>query len=246
MKFDPWTFVFQIINFGVLLLILKRVLYKPVREIMEKRRALAVRTQQEAENALREAQELQAKNQAEMQTMQAQRARMIEEMKTEVAQQRQKLLAEADLEVQRHIDKKQALFANEKARLATEVKEQAADTVLQYATNILKDIADVDLHRALCRRLVDEMENLGVELRGETGPDGVLNVNITSAYPLCEEEELSLREGLENTTGCRVNFNTIIDQELLAGVKLLVSDRCYDASLNGQLVAFTTKLRENV
>ena len=246
MKFDPWTFVFQIINFGVLLLVLKRVLYKPVQEIMERRRALAVRTQQEAEDARKEARELQAKNQAEMQTMQSERARMIEEMKTEVAQQRQKLLAEADLEVQRHIDKKQALFATKKARLAIEVKEQAADAVMQFATNILSDIADTDLHRALFRRLLDEMDNLRAELRGETGADGVLNVDITSAYPLGEGEEGSLRERLENTAGCRVILNTTIDRNLLAGIKILVGDRCYDSSLNGQLVAFTTKVKESV
>ncbi|MEJ2315268.1 MAG: F0F1 ATP synthase subunit delta [Nitrospirota bacterium] len=38
MKFDLWTFLFQIVNFVVLLYILKRLLFKPIREIMEKRR----------------------------------------------------------------------------------------------------------------------------------------------------------------------------------------------------------------
>ena len=35
MKFDIWTFLFQIINFVVLLFILKRILYRPVKEIIE-------------------------------------------------------------------------------------------------------------------------------------------------------------------------------------------------------------------
>jgi F-type H+-transporting ATPase subunit b len=245
MKFDLWTFAFQIINFGVLLLILKRVLYKPVREIMEKRRALAVRTQKEAENARREAEELLAKNQAEMQRLQTQRARMMEEMKTEIAQQRQKLLAETDLEVQRHIDKERALFATEKAHQTTEIKEQAKATVTLFAANILKGIVDEDLHRALCRRLAEQMETISTELRDETGADDVLKVDVSSAYPLSEDEEHSLRAGLEKTTGRRVVISTNTDQELLAGAKIMAGDRYYDASLSGQLTAFTTKVRKN-
>ena len=245
MKFDLWTFAFQIINFGVLLLILKRVLYRPVRDIMEKRRALAVKTQEDAENALREAEELLANNQAEMQKLQTQRSRMMEEMKTEIAQQRQKLLTETDLDVQRHIDKERALFATEKAHQTAEIQEQATATVTLFASQILKGIVDADLHRALYRRLAEQMEAIGTELRDQAGADDVLTVDVASAYPLSEEEEHSLRAELEKTTGRRVVINAITDQELLAGVKLMAGDRCYDASLRGQLNAFTTKVRKN-
>jgi F-type H+-transporting ATPase subunit b len=245
MKFDPWTFVFQIINFGVLLLILKRVLYRPLREIMEKRRALAVRTQEEAEEARRTAQELQVTNQAEMQRLQTQQAAMMEKMREEVVQQRQKLLAEANLEVQRHIDRERSLFATEKARRTKEVEEQAMATVALFATSLLKDIADADLHRALCRRLAAEMEKISPELGGATGVDGVLMVDVASAYPLSEGEQHSLQEGLENATGCRVTLRTTTARELLAGAKIMAGDWCYDGSLSGQLTAFTTKMRKN-
>jgi F-type H+-transporting ATPase subunit b len=245
MKFDLWTFAFQIINFGVLLLILKRVLYRPVRDIMEKRRALAVKTQEDAENARREAEELLVKNQAEMQKLQNQRSRMMEEMKTEIAHQRQKLLTETDLDVQRHIDKERALFATEKAHQTTEIQEQATATVALFASQILKGIVDADLHRALYRRLAEQMDAISTELRDQAGAVDVLTVDVASAYPLSAEEEHCLRAGLEKTTGRRVVISAITDQELLAGVKLMAGDRCYDASLRGQLNAFTTKVRKN-
>ena len=58
MKFDIWTFLFQVINFLVLLFILKRVLYKPIREIIEKRRSLIRQRIDEAEKTKKEALEL--------------------------------------------------------------------------------------------------------------------------------------------------------------------------------------------
>jgi F-type H+-transporting ATPase subunit b len=245
MTFDPWTFVFQIINFGILLLILKRVLYRPVREIMEKRRAQAIRTQQEAENARREAEDLLAKNQAEMQSLQAQRARMMEEMKEQITQQRQKMLAEADQEVQRHIDKERVLFATEKTRQTTEIKEQAMATVMLFAANILKGIADQDLHRALYRRLKAEVQTISAELNPGAETAGVLTVDVSSAYPLSEEERHSLQQELEKATGRQVALQTAIDQDLLAGAKVMIGERCFDASLNGQLTVFMNKVRKS-
>ena len=41
MQIDWWTFALQTINFVVLVWLLWRVLYKPVREVIEKRKALA-------------------------------------------------------------------------------------------------------------------------------------------------------------------------------------------------------------
>jgi F-type H+-transporting ATPase subunit b len=110
MKFDLWTFVFQVINFGVLLWILKRILYRPVRDMMEKRRALAVKKLEEAEHAREEANKLQLKCQEDQKALAEQRTNLLEEMKTEVARQRQRMLAEADQEAQRRIEKGRALY----------------------------------------------------------------------------------------------------------------------------------------
>jgi len=42
-----------------------------------------------------------------------------------------------------------------------------------------------------------------------------------------------------------LNPHLTIDRELLAGVKVLIGDWVYDASLKGQLTTFMTKVRRN-
>ena len=49
MSFDWWTFGLQVINFLVLVWLLQRFLYKPVRRIIEQRRELAGKALSEAE-----------------------------------------------------------------------------------------------------------------------------------------------------------------------------------------------------
>jgi F-type H+-transporting ATPase subunit b len=245
MKFDFWTFAFQVINFTVLLFILRRLLYKPVWEIMEKRRAHAARTMVEAETARKEAEELKARNQTEMEQLHLQRGQMMEEMKAAVAQERQKMLADAGHEAERLIDKEQALFDAEKKRYGAELREKAIDAVGLFAANIFRDIADEELHHAICRRLPGEMERIAAELRNLPMRDEALDIEVISAYPLAEEEERALHDALAAGAGRKVSMEATVDRELMAGVKVRAYDMIYDSSLSGQVAALTVKLKES-
>ena len=90
MKFDIWTFTFQIINFVVLLFILKRLLYKPIREILRKRRELVEKIIEDAEKTKKEALELKAEHLREMDRFGELRARMVEEMNVEVLEEKKR------------------------------------------------------------------------------------------------------------------------------------------------------------
>ena len=245
MKFDPWTFIFQIVNFVVLLLILKRILYKPIREIMEKRRALAAGAMEEAQNALKEAQALKTRREEELEAFRSRHAELGEEMKNEVAQERRKLLAEAAEAAKRQADKERALFETEKIRQGTQLRELAVGTVERYAANLFRDIADEDLHQALYRRLLGETDRVAAGLRDAAVRNKVLSVEVTSAYPLREDEERRLHEALETRAGSRVVLSTTVDKELIAGARIRAADTVYDASLRGQLNTLAAGLKES-
>jgi F-type H+-transporting ATPase subunit b len=245
MRFDFWTFAFQVLNFTVLLFILRRLLYKPVREIMEKRRAIAARTMAEADTARKEAEELKARNQAELEQLHLQRGQLMEEMQTAVAQERQKMLSDAGREAERLIDKEQALFAVEKKRYGADLREKAIDAAGLFAANICRDIADEELHHAICRKLLSEMERIAAELCNLPTRDETLNVEVISAYPLAEAEERALHDALATGAGRKVTMEATVDRELMAGVKVRAYDMIYDSSLSGQVAALTVKLKES-
>ena len=245
MKFDIWTFTLQITNFTVLLFILRRLLYKPVREMMEKRRALAAQTMEQAETARKEAEELKTRNQAELKQFQLQRVQLLEDMKGEIAQERLKMLEDAQREARRLIEKEQSLFAAEKKRYGADLRDQAIDAVGLFAENICRDIADEELHRALFRRLLSKMEQIVGDLRDMSRREGALGVEVASAYPLTAEEERSLRDALETGVGREVSLATTTDRELMAGMKVKAYDMIYDSSLRGQLTALNARLKES-
>jgi F-type H+-transporting ATPase subunit b len=244
MKFDLTTFLFQIINFIVLLFILKRLLYKPVREIIEKRRALIEKTVQDAEKTRQDALELREKYRKEMDQLKDVRIQSLERLQREVSKEKKEMLRTAEEEAGRVIEKEKAIFDAEKKRLQTELKDEAVDTACVLALNLLKDLSDEELHKAVYRRLLEGLEKIVPDLSGIKAEP--LRLELALAYPLSEEELEKFSATLESLLSRKVTVDTSIDENLIAGVKMKAHDKVYNFSLSGQVDLFRGRLRETV
>lgn len=242
MKFNIWTFLFQIVNFVVLLFILKRLLYKPVKEIMEKRKGLIEKTIEDAEKEKKEALELKERHQEEMNKLKGLQITMIEKMKNEVGKEKERLLTEAEKEATRTIEEERAVFETEKKRDEAKLKEMVIQTVSVFATNLLKDISDEELHKSIYRRVFNNLEEIASTIQAGDGESAT--IDLISAYPLREEELIELQKVLESRLSKKVSVNTSVDKNLIAGVKIKVHDMVYDSSLSGQINSLTFRLKE--
>lgn len=245
MKFDFWTFAFQIVNFAVLLFILRRLLFKPVREIMEKRRALAAKVMDEAEKARKEAEELRAAHRAEVEEFRQEHIRRMEDLEAEVSREREKRLGEALHEVELAISKERALFEAEKKRLSAEIKTLAVESAEGFAENILRDVADESLHLALYRKVLGEADKIASALQGAVPENKPLRVEVLSARPLGEAEISALREALAKGVPRPFTLVANLDGELLAGIRIRAGDLLFDGSLRGQLAALSARMRKS-
>ncbi len=246
MKFNIWTFLLQIINFAVLLFILKRLLYKPVREIMEKRRNLISKNLEEIESAKREAEELKEKNQKELDRFKEMHLEMSEKMKEEVAEERKRLLSETDKEAAMIIEKENALFDSKKIRFEETLKDMSVETVGVFAANLLTDITDEQLHRAIYRKSFNETGRIVSDINRMAKGSEPVKIDIISAYPMNENEIAELQRTLESQYPGKLTLGTSIDKNLIAGIKVRVYDMVYDFSLAGQIASLKIKIKENM
>jgi F-type H+-transporting ATPase subunit b len=242
MKFNIWTFLFQVINFVVLLFILKKLLYKPVKEIMEKRRGLIEKTIGDAERTKKEALELKEQQQQEVNRLKALQPQMIENVKKEAAEERKKLLIEAKEEAVKMIEKEKSLFEIEKKKSENALRDNTIEAVSVFASNLLKDISDEDLNKSVYRKVLRELERISPNMK--TIEDGSPSIDLVSAYPLEEEELMQLEKILEQHLLKKMSINTNVDRSLIAGLKIKLNDRVYDFSLKGQIDSLASRLRE--
>ena len=242
MKFNIWTFLFQVINFVVLLFILKKLLYKPVKEIMEKRRGLIEKTIGDAERTKKEALELKEQQQQEVNRLKALQPQMIENVKKEAAEERKKLLIEAKEEAAKMIEKEKSLFEIEKKKSENVLRDNTIEAVSVFASNLLKDISDEDLNKSVYRKVLRELERISPDMKEIE--DGSPSIDLVSAYPLEKEELMQLEKILEQHFSKILTTNTTVDRSLIAGLKIKLNDRVYDFSLKGQIDSLTSRLRE--
>ncbi len=244
MKFNIWTLIFQIINFVVLLYILRRILYKPIREIIEKRRGLIAKTVEDAENTKKEALELKEKHQEELNNLKKIQNQMLEQTREEALKDRTKLLSEAEKDAVKINEKEKALFDAEKKRIESELKNKILEIVSVFASNLLKDISDEELHKAIFRKLLKESGKIISHISKIKEKEEILKIDLVTAYPLPMDDVKTFQETLESQIAKKVKMNTAIDKTLIAGVRIKAYDMIYDSSLAGQINALTSQLRE--
>jgi F-type H+-transporting ATPase subunit b len=129
MSFDPWTLAFQLLNFAVLLLVLFRLLFKPVREIMAKRAAQVQAALAAADKARAEAEQLKAGLVLERERVGALRAEMLEKLRGEIEEHRQRRLAGVDAEAKSLLDRGRAVLESEQRKAGEELRERARRSV---------------------------------------------------------------------------------------------------------------------
>lgn len=244
MKFNIWTFAFQLINFFVLMLILKRLLYRPVREIMEKRRALVQKTIDDAEKTRHEALALRDEYLKKSAGIDRLRVETLDRAEDDAQSRRNEVLQKAEEEAKVMFQREEARLAVEKKKIESELKDAIMDNSLSYASAVLSDLADENLHRSILDKLMESVPGIAVEVKGAADAAREPSVEITSAYPLPDAFAERVRNEFESVFSKKTALNTRADRGLIAGAVIRVFDRVYDASLKGQLKAFRQRLRK--
>lgn len=73
--------------------------------------------------------------------------------------------------------------------------------------------------------------------------EGVVEVEVISAFELADDQVADLVARLEKKTGRKVRASLRVDKELIGGVKIVLGDRVIDGSARAQLAALETALK---
>lgn len=225
MEFSPTTFFFEIINFLVLMALLKHWFYRPVLQSIERRKELIKTELASAEEVRQKALELQNELEEQHRTgqeeLREERAKLVCEMKN----QREQLQRELDEE---------RVKAREAGRAELEMEARhnqilALEQGSRFATRLLTELADPRLQELIVEFAVRELSDLEPESREALRRAD--SVKVTSAFPLSENSVRALEEALGKVELAE-------DPKLMAGVALQAGDCYLGANLNDQLEMF--------
>jgi F-type H+-transporting ATPase subunit b len=239
MTFNLWTFLFEVLNFLVLVFVLHRLLYRPLREAIEQRREANTRAQAEAEQARQQAAELEKRISTQLAELDQQRHELVREAREQAQAERRGLLAETEREVERRRHEARQALEREHEDAWQALRTELTTQALTLAGRLLSEAADEMLQQQFVRRLVESLGQLAEEERerlradGQNG-DGVL---VETARELGAPEHQQVAAAVAALLNREATLTVQTRPELLAGVRLRVGGRVWDASLAGQLEA---------
>lgn len=232
MLIDWFTVVAQIINFAILLLLLRRFLYRPILRAMQEREQTIVARLQEAQRIQAEAERLAEEYRRKHQEIDTARQQLLtaarEEAERTRAEQLRRIRAETD-EVRRRWHH---AVQNEKADFLGDLKRRAAAQTHAVMRRALADLAGADLEQLIVRRFVDQLRALDDDTRRVmAGPTHDASdeadpspLTVCSAFELSSELRQAVERGIhEHLAGNRRVIFTV-EPELLCGIELRTSD----------------------
>lgn len=154
----PWTFIAQILNLFIQMYLIKRFLFKPINEVLEKRRALADQEIRDARSAKEEADGLKEQYETSIADARAEAAAIVSSAQKEAEARADELVRSAEAQVAGIKAKAEADIAQERKKAINEVKDEIGGLAMDIAGKVVEKEIHEDDHR----RLIDEfIQNVG-------------------------------------------------------------------------------------
>ena len=154
----PWTFVAQICNLFIQVYLIKRFLFKPVNEMLEKRKALADAQIREAEKAKADEDEFKTEYEQNMKEAKEKAKEIITTAQRTAALHSEEVLKEAASQAAALKSKAESDIAQEKRKAVNEIKDEIGGMAVEIAGKVIeREISEED-HT----KLIDEfIANVG-------------------------------------------------------------------------------------
>ena len=154
----PWTIVAQLCNLFIQLLLIKRFLFKPIGEILEKRRQKADEQIREAEEAKAQAQAMKESYEKDMAEARQKAGEILATAQKNAADQSERMLQEAAGDAAAIRARAQSEVAQERRKAVNEAKNEIGGIAMEIAGKVIeREISEED-HRKLIEEFI---ENVG-------------------------------------------------------------------------------------
>lgn len=215
MAVDGFTLVAQIVNFLILIYLLKRFLYRPVLDAMDRREAGITARMEEARRHERQADAEREQLQQERATLDGQRRQLLDEARAAADEEHQTRLAAAQRELEQTRHEWHLEIHREREQFLHALRRRIATGICALTRQVLADLADADLQEQVVavflrrlrelpeaqrRSLTDAGEPSGGEPPGGEPPGGE-PLRIASAFELTDAQRVQLRETLARLLG---------------------------------------------
>jgi F-type H+-transporting ATPase subunit b len=213
----------QVLNFVILVWLMKRFLYKPVlRAIAERETLIAAQIADAVEQDTRARKE-KADYEHKNEVFDHQRAQLLSKANADAAAERKRLLEAARVEADALTAKRKSSLTLDARELNQEVAQQIRAEVFAITRRVLSDLAGTSLEAAMTDAFATKLRAINGEARNELGlahATGTSPALVHSAFDLDGSQQDVIRTALNETFSTEIPVRFEVEPSLLGGIEL--------------------------
>ena len=241
MQIDWTTLVLEIINFLVLVWILKRFLYKPVMEAIAARQMRVEGKLAEARVIEDGARELESQYQRRLADWDMEKAKARAALDTELLQERNRQMQALDKALLEERELVAAVTAHKQQEAQRELEVEALAHAQRFASTLLARLADPVVESRFVSLLFEDWANLP-DTQVESLRRAVLvdkaKATVTTAFPLLPAQRREIESALQSRLEADLVVAFDEDPNLLAGVRLSLGPWQLNMNFADELASF--------
>ncbi len=239
MELNWSTFALEIINFIVLIWLLSRFFYRPIRHAIEERRANIEKTLADAQRLRSEGEELQKHFESRLAEWEDEKASLRSAFRTTLEAERAKQLTELRGELDRERVRSEAAAAARMRDLELSLERKAIAQSTEFCAKLVTRFASPALEAQIVNAAIVDLTQLPPQQREILARSLDGNpVHVTSRFPLAPELRIALANSLAAIAGRTVSPEFIEDSAVIAGVRIEAGSWVLEADLADELHSF--------
>ena len=222
MLIDMFTVIAQIVNFLILIYLLKRFLFHRIIKIMDDRENQITGHMKEAETAKEEAQKELEEQQKIRQELEQKWNEMLAQAKKDAQKKRDAMVKDAREKIEEDQKNWRGAMLKQRSDFLKDLRYLSCEQICKISRKVLADLADEKLENQLIENFFIQLDKLDKKekddfVRFVHRDEGKLSVN--SSFKLSKEKESEIKKALERMIGNKANINFQISPELICGIE---------------------------
>ena len=221
MQIDYFTTAAQVVNFALLVFLLKHFLYRPLLKLMDEREMKIISRQKAAEDAKREAQAEAQSYRKKKEELSAEHEELLVKAKEDAKEFRADMMKKARDEIEETKIEWQRDLQRQKDELISDLRKYSGQQLYAITRRALRDLANEDLERQIMIAFINRLKNLE-ESERETIKDFLKDsgqiITVHSAFKVPEDIQQKIKDALASHAEADVRVQFEIVDDLICGV----------------------------
>jgi len=233
----------QVVNFLILVWLLKHFLYQPVIRAMDRREQKIRNRMDEADGREQEALNAKQSYQQKLASFEKEREELLEETRQEARQTRSQMIDQAREETARVRSHWMREVSEEKTAFIDGLRHQSLEVVETVIRKALQDLADERLEERIAHTFIRKLHELDEETREALGRSSE-PATIATSFELDPGQRSTLTRSIHELVGADLAVNYTRAPELICGIELTCESQRISWNLSDYLEELTASIEK--